>query len=81
MRLNIAVFTNIYDAHLPHHGGRQNYLAAKANLIKKQIHQLILSTTQSFQNAKRLQSPTTARARGVIWILLDRTKAPEATVR
>src|SRR5687768_10162404 len=32
---DIAVITNIYDAHLPHHGGRENYVAAKFNIVAK----------------------------------------------
>ena len=33
-RPKIAVFTNIYEAHLDYHGNRQAYIEAKLNLIK-----------------------------------------------
>lgn len=35
-RPKIAVITNLYSAHLDYHGTRENYLAAKENIIKNQ---------------------------------------------
>lgn len=45
---NIAIITNIYDAHLDYHGTRKEYIAAKATITKNQtdVDYLIVNAEQ-----------------------------------
>lgn len=54
IRPEIAVITNITEAHLDYHGNRENYVAAKLNLIQNQTKEDILIYNEDQAGLKEL---------------------------
>ena len=58
---NIAAITNIYNAHLPHHQGRDNYVAAKASILGKATPETIYLYNPDFRELVELAQQTPAQ--------------------
>ena len=62
IRPEIAIITNITEAHLDYHGTRENYVAAKLNLIQNQTKEDILIYNEDQAGLKELlQSKSSAQ--------------------
>ncbi|MDQ0215241.1 UDP-N-acetylmuramoylalanine--D-glutamate ligase [Oikeobacillus pervagus] len=58
---HIAVWTNLYDAHLDYHGTKEEYAKAKANMIKKQTPEDFLIVNGDQEELIELISPSKAQ--------------------
>lgn len=69
----IAVLTNVYEAHLDYHGSRENYLAAKLNILKNQTAQDYLVI--NFDDEEWQQIATKTKATVIPFSRLAKTQA------